>query len=214
MTLLLTGFAPFGGETSNPSWDAIERLGSGTIAGHDVVVRRLPCSFEQAAEELQQALVAVRPSVLICVGQAGGRTRIGLERIAINVDDTVYADEAGYRPVDLPVIPGGPAAYFATVPLKATLGRLQKAGVPVEVSQTAGTFVCNHIFYVALHLAATQYPELKVGLMHVPYSPAQAVAHGGAPSMSLTMMRDAVSIAAEVALTTDHDQLLAAGSRH
>ncbi|GGE42647.1 pyrrolidone-carboxylate peptidase [Agaricicola taiwanensis] len=213
MSVLLTGFAPFAGETVNPSWDAIERLSTGTIAGHAVETLRLPCVFQLAAERLEEAIAATTPSVVISVGQAGGRSRIGIERVAINIDDCRHADESGAQPVDAPVVANGPDAYFATVPVKSILARLMKAGIPAEVSNTAGTFVCNHVFYLARHLAETRLPDMKVGFLHVPFSPLQAVARE-APSMSVTMMRDAVALATEVALTSNGDILLAAGSSH
>lgn len=214
MTLLLSGFEPFAGETVNPSWDAIAHLGSGLIAGHQVVTLRLPCVFDHAVSVLQTQMVEIQPAVVLCVGQAGGRSRIGIERVALNVMDAPIPDELGNQPVDVPVIASGPAGYFATIPVKSALARVRNAGIPAEVSNSAGTFVCNAVFYAALHLAEVRALPIKVGFIHVPFSPAQAVLHGGAPSMGVAIMRDAVVLAAEAALTQSTDLLMGAGSSH
>ena len=184
VTVLLTGFEPFGGEPINPSWEAVRTLDGWQAPGFRVVAAQLPCVFVAEREALAALMARHQPACVIAVGQAGGRADISLERVAINVDDARMPDNAGHQPIDEPVVPGGPAAYFSTLPIKAIVHRLRGEGLPASVSQTAGTFVCNHVFYAALHLAAQQ-PGLRAGFVHIPYLPEQAARHAGAASMSL-----------------------------
>ena len=180
--VLLTGFDPFGGSTLNPSWLAVSALHGKQICGHKVVAAQLPTVYGESIKALRQLLRQHRPALVVCVGQAGGRRSISLERVAINVNDAPLADNAGAQPVDTPVVPNGPAAYFSTLPIKPMLETLQQQGLPVEVSQTAGTFVCNHVFYGLMHeLATTQsLRHTRGGFIHVPWLPEQ-----GSPSMPL-----------------------------
>ena len=150
--ILLTGFEPFGGESTNPSWSAAREAAALLRAeGLDAQAVELPCVFGDAIRALEAALEQYRPELVVCAGQAGGRPRISLERIAINCDDARIPDNAGNSPVDRPVVDGGPAAYFSTLPVKAALAALTAAEIPAEVSQTAGTYVCNHVFYGLMH---------------------------------------------------------------
>lgn len=212
-TVLLTGFAPFGGETSNPSWDAVQRLAGKSVRGHRIVTRCLPCTFGASLRELRAAIRETRPALVLCVGQAGGRSQLSLERIAINIDDARIPDNAGARPIDEPVVADGPAAYFSDLPIKAMLAALRAAGLPAEVSQTAGTYVCNHVFYGLMH-ALRRSPGVRGGFVHIPYSPAQAAQHPGAPSLPIEVVSEGLRIALATALSTDVDQRLAAGSEH
>ncbi|AUH50325.1 pyroglutamyl-peptidase I [Chromobacterium sp. ATCC 53434] len=208
-TVLLTGFEPFGGESVNPSWEAVRRLDGEQIAGARVVARRLPCVFGAALDELRRQLDALRPELAIAVGQAGGRPDITLERVAINVDDARIADNAGHQPVDRPVAADGPAAYFATLPIKAIVAGLRENGIPASVSQSAGTFVCNHVMYGLLHHGGP-----RAGFIHIPFLPEQAAQHPGAPSMRLDDCVAALRLAVEVALTRPEDIRLADGATH
>ncbi|MEL1264059.1 pyroglutamyl-peptidase I [Pseudoxanthomonas putridarboris] len=212
-TILLTGFQPFGGERENPSWQAVRALHGARIGGHRVVARELPVVFGDALKALRAALRETRPALAICVGQAGGRAQISLERVAINVDDARIPDNAGRQPVDVPVVAGGPAAYFATLPIKAMRQALCEAGFPAEVSQTAGTFVCNHVFYGLMHALRAQR-HARAGFVHIPYSPAQAAAHPGAPSLPVETVTAALRLALRVALRTPTDMRAAAGAEH
>ena len=212
-TILLTGFAPFGGEELNPSWQAVAALDGERIGGHRVMARLLPVEFGASLDALRVALEHVRPALVLCVGQAGGRAQLSLERVAINVDDARIPDNAGAAPVDAPIAADGPAAYFATLPIKAMLAALREAGIPAEVSQTAGTYVCNHVFYGLMHaLRAT--PGVRGGFVHIPYSPQQAARHAGAPSLALETVVQALRIALETAIDTAADRRLAAGAEH
>jgi pyroglutamyl-peptidase len=199
LTVLLTGFDPFGGESLNPSWQAVQSLHHQHIAGHQVVAAQLPTVFDASLLELDRLLGEHRPALVICVGQAGGRGAISLERVAINVNDARIPDNACAQPVDTPVVAGGPAAYFTSLPIKAMLQALQREGLPAEVSQTAGTFVCNHVFYGLMHLLATRRGT-RGGFIHVPWLPEQ-----GQPCMATgDLVRGLrVAIAAALATTTD-----------
>ena len=210
-TVLLTGFAPFGGEEANPSWQAAAALDGERIAGHRVAARLLPVEFGASLDALRAALDEVRPALVLCVGQAGGRAQLSLERVAINVDDARIPDNAGAAPIDEPIAADGPAAYFATLPIKAMLAALREAGIPAEVSQTAGTYVCNHVFYGLMHaLRAT--PGVRGGFLHIPYSPEQAARHPGAPSLPVDTVVDGLRVALRTAVATSADRRLAAGA--
>jgi pyroglutamyl-peptidase len=184
MQALVTGFEPFGGDAINPAGEALARLSPrlGTLA---IATRLLPTVFGRAIEALEAAIAETDPDIVLGVGLAGGRAALSLERVALNIDDARIADNAGQQPVDTPIIPDGPAAYFTNLPIKAAAAALREAGLPAIVSNTAGTFVCNHLFYGVMHLAATSRPEMRGGFLHVPYLPSQAAAIDGAPSMAL-----------------------------
>ncbi|MFC4728207.1 pyroglutamyl-peptidase I [Coralloluteibacterium thermophilus] len=212
-TLLLTGFAPFGGETENPSWLAVRPLDGALIDGYRVVAVELPVVFGEALRALEAALDRHAPALVLCVGQAGGRAQVSLERVAINVDDARIPDNAGNLPVDTAVIEGGPAAYFSNLPIKAMREAARAAGVPCEISQTAGTFVCNHVFYGLMH-ALRERPGVRGGFVHIPYSPQQAAAHAGAPSLPVELATRALRAMLETALRTGEDVRIAAGATH
>lgn len=211
--VLLTGFDPFGGESINPSWEAVRRLHGSSIDGHRIVAEQLPTCFGLSLRRLRAALKRHAPVLTICVGQAGGRANLSLERVAINVDDARIADNAGARPIDTPIVRRGPAAYFSSLPIKAQLQALQAAGVPVEISQTAGTFVCNHVFYGLMHaLRAT--PQRRGGFVHIPFLPEQAARHGDAPSLALDETVRGLQLIVQTALATRRDIALGAGATH
>jgi pyroglutamyl-peptidase len=160
--VLITGFEPFGDHRVNASWEAVRLLAD------EFDTRLLPCVFGAATDELRDAIDQIEPDVVLCTGLADDRTQVSIERVAINVDDTRIPDNAGAQPVDRPIVPDGPAAYFATIPVRACFAGVRAAGVPVEVSNSAGTFVCNHVLYGLLHHAATRRPGLRGGFVHVP----------------------------------------------
>ena len=209
--MLVTGFDPFDGAALNPSWLAALALDGRRISGHKVLAAQLPTVFGRSRVELSALLKQHRPKLVLCLGQAGGRSAISLERIAINVDDARIADNAGEKPIDRPIVPGAPAAYFTSLPVKAMLTALQKAGIAAEVSQTAGTFVCNHVFYGLMHELATRRALRKTrgGFVHMPFLPEQ-----GAPSMALEDMVRGLRIAIRCALNTGQDVSVAAGANH
>ncbi|HVZ45985.1 MAG TPA: pyroglutamyl-peptidase I [Ramlibacter sp.] len=207
--VLVTGFDPFGGQSVNPSWQAVQALHGTHILGHPLIGAQLPTTFAGSVQALRESLRQHRPTLVLCTGQAGGRARLSLERVAINVDDARIPDNAGAQPVDAPVIDGAPAAYFTTLPIKAMLAALTHAGIEAEVSQTAGTFVCNHVFYALMHELATdpRWRKTRGGLIHVPFLPEQ-----GQPSMRLARIVQGLKVAAECALATRRDIRMEAGA--
>jgi pyroglutamyl-peptidase len=215
-TLLLTGFEPFGGERLNPTALVAEALHGQFLAGAQVQAAVLPCAFGSALDALDAALAATRPALVLALGQAAGRAAFTPERVAINVDDARIADNAGARPVDRPVVPGAPAAYFSTLPIKAMVAALRAEGWPAEVSQTAGTFVCNHVFFALMHQLHTR-PALggvRGGFMHVPLLPEQAAAGplAGEPAIELADQVEAVKLALQAAWVNKRDLALAGGA--
>lgn len=210
--VLLTGFEPFAGDRLNPSALIVEALAGTDIEGARIEARILPCVFGRAITELVRAVEATSPRVVIALGQAGGRAGITVERVAINVDDARIPDNAGAQPIDQPIVPGGPAAYFSTLPIKAMVAALQRQGVAAAVSQTAGTFVCNHVFYGLRHHLADR-PSVRAGFVHVPWLPEQAAARPGDPSLPLAQQIEAVRVLTAVALTAAESRLTG-GAEH
>lgn len=212
--ILLTGFEPFGGETVNPSWEAAQRAAALLTAdGEPAAAVQLPCVFGDSLEVLAGAIGVRNPFLVLCVGQAGGRPAISLERVAINVDDARIPDNAGNQPVDEPVRAGGPAAYFSTLLLKRSLQALTDAGLPAAVSQTAGTYVCNHVFYGLMDLLARAGSSARAGFIHVPFSTPQAEAHR-APGMPVEDMAAALVIIARASAAAGADARKPAGAEH
>ena len=209
--ILITGFEAFGGETTNPSAEIARALDGRVIAGRPVIGVVLPCVFGARLAELRRQVRAGRPAVVICVGQAGGRAEITPERVAINIEDARIADNAGVRPVDRPVVRGGPAAYWSTLPIKAIVAALRRRGIPAGVSQTAGTFVCNHVFYGLMHVLRRER-GVRGGFVHVPFLPKQAP--HGQPSLTREKMIEAIALAAEVTVTTRREVRVAGGQTH
>lgn len=203
MKILVTGFEPFGGDAINPSWEVAQALDGDSIGGAQIVARRLPCVFQQALHELRQQLNELKPDLVLALGQAGGRCDFSVERVAINVDDARIPDNAGAQPVDTPVVSGAPAAYFSTLPIKAMVAGLRLAGLPASVSQSAGTFVCNHVFYGLQHELAGS--DTRGGFMHIPYLPEQAASKPGQPSLPLSTLINGVRLALMLALQHDVD---------
>jgi len=184
MQALVTGFEPFGGDSVNPSFEALALLPA-DLGDLTIATQVLPCRFGAALSALERAIAATAPDIVLGVGLAGGRSELSLERVAINVDDARIADNGSQQPVDRPIVPDGPAAYFATLPIKSAVAAMREAGLPAAVSNSAGTFVCNHVFYGLMHLAATRFPAVRAGFLHVPYLPSQAARLPGTPSMAL-----------------------------
>ncbi|HUR89171.1 MAG TPA: pyroglutamyl-peptidase I [Ramlibacter sp.] len=208
-SVLVTGFEPFGPDNLNPSWMAAQALHGRMAGGHRIIGAQLPTVFGAAIRALRDEMMRHKPVLVLAVGQAGGRSAISLERVAINVNDARIPDNAGAQPVDTAIVAGAPAAYFTTLPIKAMLKALLDAGIAAEVSQTAGTFVCNHVFYGLMHELATsrQFKGTRGGFVHVPYLPAQ-----GQPSMPLDRIVAGLKAGIECALKTHHDIRKEAGA--
>ena len=195
--VLVTGFDAFCGEKTNPSWEICTQLPK-SIAGLRIETARVPCEFRRAIEVVAEAIERHRPSLVVCLGQAGGRAHLSVERVAINVDDARVEDNAGSRPIDEPIAASGPPAYFATLPIKAMVEGMRSAGVPAEVSNSAGTYVCNHLMYGVLHYLANRTPpplgggqgegRVRAGFIHVPFSEVQVIDKPAVAAMSLATM--------------------------
>ena len=215
-TILLTGFEPFGGESVNPSWEIARALDGWICEGRVVRAARLPCAFGDALKTLDDALAAHRPELVVCLGQAGGRTEISLERAALNVDDARIPDNLGRQPIDAAVVADGPAAYFSTLPIKAIARDVREAGVAAAVSNTAGTFVCNHVFYALMHRLATvpALAQARGGFVHVPYTPEQVTHRPGVPAMALATQVEGIRQALRSAVLTRADVRETAGREH
>lgn len=211
-TVLLTGFEPFNKEAVNPAWEAVRALDGWRGDGYVVKAVQLPCVFGDAIIAMGEAIAQAGPALVIAVGQAGGRVDMSVERVAINVDDAPIMDNARRQLVDAPVVAGGPAAYFSTLPIKAIVATLRADGIPASVSQTAGTFVCNHVFYGLMHRTAGT--QVKAGFIHIPYLPEQAARHPGTASMALAEVVRGLKIALEVVLKTSTDAHEAGGATH
>ena len=208
--VLVTGFMPFGGERTNPSWEIVKALPE-MISGYRIEKLRVPTVFGKAIDATVKAIDAMQPEIILCFGQAGGRSHMGVERVAINVDDARIADNAGNRMIDEPIRADGPAAYFCTVPIKAMVAAMAKAGVPAEISNTAGTFVCNHLIYGVLHHIATDMKATRAGFVHVPFLESQVVDKVGTASMSLPTMIVGAKAAIMAAIKYKTDLKLSGG---
>jgi pyroglutamyl-peptidase len=204
MKALVTGFEPFGGDSLNPSFEALPQLPA-RLGELTIETQVLPCRFGVAIATLEEAIGAAKPGIVLSVGLAGGRSELSLERVAINVDDARIADNGGNQPVDRRIVPDGPAAYFASLPIKAAVVAMREAGLPAVVSNTAGTFVCNHVFYGLMHLAATRFPSIRAGFLHVPYMPSQAARLPGTPSMALDQIVRGIEIILSVTAARTDD---------
>lgn len=211
--VLLTGFEPFDGADVNPSWEVARLVAADPPEGLLVTAVRLSCVFGRAAEELRAAVRECAPDLVVCLGQAAGRPDVTVERVAINVDDARIPDNAGARPVDAPVVPGGPAAYFATLPVKACVAAVRAAGLPASLSHTAGTFVCNHVFYALMHLLATERPGVRGGFVHIPALPEQ-VLDRAQPSLPADVVAHALRALLTAAAITSADLRVPEGATH
>lgn len=201
--IVVTGFEPFGGETINPALESVKQLKNWHVDGYQVEVREIPTVFGLSYDRLIQAIEETNPDIVICVGQAGGRPDITVERVAINVNDASIPDNEHNQPVDTPVVEGGPVAYWSTLPLKAMVKDMKESGIPASVSQTAGTFVCNHLFYGLMHYLAHSEKAIRGGFIHIPFLPEQAVYHPGKPHMSLETIVQGLKVA--IASTVKHE---------
>lgn len=184
MKILVTGFDPFGGEKVNPALEAVKSLPS-VIQGAEIRWVEIPTVFYQSAEVLEAEIVRHQPDVVLCIGQAGGRASLTPERVAINQDDARIPDNQGNQPIDTPIRLDGEAAYFSTLPIKAMVQAIKEVGLPATVSNTAGTFVCNHLMYQTLYLADKKFPHMRAGFMHIPYMTEQVINKPNTASMNL-----------------------------
>lgn len=183
MKILVTGFDPFGGEETNPAIESVKRIDE-NIEGAEIIKLEIPTVFHKASDVVEAKIKEVKPDVILSVGQAGGRYGITVERVAINEDDARIEDNEGNQPIDVKIREDGAPAYFASLPIKAMVEEIKKENIPASVSNSAGTFVCNHIMYQDLYLAE-KYGNIKAGFIHVPFLTEQVVDKPNTASMSL-----------------------------
>ena len=195
--VLLTGFEPFAGASVNPSWDAVEKVATEWDGGAQVVARRLPVEFDAAPLLLLSWIADLAPDVVIAAGVAEGRSEISIERIAINLDDAAIPDNAGRQPIDIEAIPGAAEAAWSTLPVKEIVAEIRAAGLPASLSLSAGTFVCNHVFY-ALQLAL-RGRRVPSGFIHVPATPEMQLGPS-VPTLTVAQIAAALGIAVSVAV--------------
>ena len=212
--VLVTGFGPFGGEPINPALEAIKLLEGRIVGGCRVVTRELPVTRFEAIDAIVKHIWDTDPALVLAVGQAGGRLEITPERVAINVDDYRIPDNGGFQPIDEPIVAGGPAAYWSTLPIKAMVVAMRGAGIPASVSNSAGTFVCNHLFYGLMHQLAKAGGKIRGGFVHIPYLPEQAARIGSQPSMAVETIVKGLEVAVETAITHENDISVGDGRTH
>lgn len=194
MKVLITGFDPFGGEKINPAWEAVKKLPE-KIDDIEVIKVQIPTVFKKSANELFAAIDRVNPDVVICVGQAGGRFDISIERVGINIEDGRIPDNEGYQPIDTKIFEDGENAYFTSLPIKAMVHDMQNEGIPASVSNTAGTYVCNHLMYSLLYyLNKKGLTNVRGGFIHVPFIPEQVIDKKNTPYMSLDVIAKGLEI--------------------
>lgn len=199
--LLLTAFEPFGGEGLNPSLETARRMEKIDFPGTLVRVAELPVDRYRAVSTALELIRAGRPDIVIMLGEAGARYRVNPERVAINIDDFRIPDNAGNQPKDEPIIEGGPAGYFSTLPIRAIVDRINKAHIPAAISNSAGAHLCNRLFYSVMHAISVEGLSTKAGFIHVPYLHEQAIGkYPDVPSMSRESLIEAMRIAIEVSL--------------
>ena len=189
--LLITGFQPFDGESVNPALEVAKGLQGKTINGYEVIAREIPVVRFEALKAVQATIEELRPDAVITIGQAGGRPDITVERVGINIDDFRIPDNKGNQPIDEPVVAGGPVAYWATLPIKKMVANVKAQGIPASVSNSAGTYVCNHLLYGLLHYLTTQgKTAIPAGFIHIPYLPEQMAVRSGKDAQVATMSLD------------------------
>lgn len=212
MKLLLTAFDPFGGSAINPAQEAV-KLVADRIGDVEVIKLEVPTVFRKSIAAVTAAIDAVRPDAVLCIGQAGGRYGLTPERVAINLDDASIPDNEGNQPIDAPIMDDGAPAYFSTLPIKAMVAAIREAGLPASVSNTAGTFVCNHLMYGVLYTVAKQHPDIRGGFMHVPLIPSQTLQHP-APSMNQQDIARGIEAAIAAIARFDTDIAAVEGKTH
>ncbi|MGX6979790.1 pyroglutamyl-peptidase I [Vagococcus elongatus] len=213
MKILVTGFDPFGGEPVNPAIESVKRLPE-IINGAQIITLEIPTVVKKSLAKIEEAVAKHNPDVILSVGQAGGRPDIIVERIGINVDDCRIPDNEGNQPIDEPVCEDGPAAYFVNLPIKAMVANIRAGNIPASISNTAGTFICNHVTYGVQHLVQTKFPGKRSGFIHIPFLPEQVIDKNGIPSMSLDVIVEGLVYAIEAIVDNDTDIKMTGGTTH
>ena len=213
MKVLVTGFDPFGGEPINPAWEAVKAM-KDTIAGAEIVKMQIPTVVGKSIEKIHQKMKELQPDLVISVGQAGGRFGVTPERVAINVTDARIPDNEGNQPIDEPIFSDGPAAYFSNLPVKAMVQAIKDAGYPSVLSNSAGTYICNHVMYGILYYIEKEFPNVRGGFIHVPYAPSQVVNKPSTPSMALADNTASLEAAVAAAVSSKEDIRAVGGEIH
>ena len=211
MKILVTGFDPFGGENINPAIESVKLLPD-TIKGVEIIKLEIPTVIGKSLQKIEEAIQQHQPDMILSIGQAGGRSDITVERIGINVDDCRIKDNEGNQPIDRPVFADGETAYFSNLPIKAMVQEIRKEGIPASISNSAGTFVCNHVLYGVRYLIEKRYPGKKSGFIHIPYLPSQVVDKSNQASMALPVIVKALEAAIYAMIQHDQDITLSEGT--
>ncbi len=204
MKVLITGFDPFGGEKINPAWEAVKGI-KDTIEGAKIIKLEIPTVFNKSIEKVKEAMELEKPDIVLCIGQAGGRYDITIERVAINVDDARIEDNEGNQPIDIPVFEDGENAYFSNLPIKAMVEEIKGQGIPASISNSAGTFVCNHIMYGVLYHINKTYKNMRGGFIHVPFINEQVLDKKNQPYMPVEHISKALESAIKAAVINNED---------
>lgn len=213
MKILVSGFDPFGGEKINPAIESVKLLPD-EIKGAKIIKVEIPTVARKSLKKLEEVIEIEKPDVVLSVGQAGGRTDISVERVGINIDDFRIKDNEGNQPIDEKIAKDGPDAYLVTIPIKAMVQKMIENKIPASVSNTAGTFVCNHVCYGMAHLASTKYPNMRTGFVHIPFLPEQVVDKRNMPSMPLELIAKGLEYAIEAIVENKEDIKIEGGATH
>ena len=213
MKVLVTGFDPFGGESINPAWEAVKVI-KDEIAGAEVVKMQIPTVVGKSIAKIHDKMVEINPDIVIAVGQAGGRFGVTPERVAINVTDARIPDNEGNQPIDEPIFADGDAAYFSNLPVKAMVQEIKNAGYPTSLSNTAGTYICNHVMYGILYYIQKEFPNVRGGFIHVPFAASQVINKPNTPSMAIADITAAIEAAIKAAVEHQADIKAIGGETH
>lgn len=214
MKVLVTGFDPFDGESVNPAFEAVKLLPD-KIADAEIIKLEIPTVFTRSAEVVEKAIEEYQPDIVLSIGQAGGRSCVTVEKVAINLAEARIPDNDGEQPIDQALREDGDTAYFATVPVKAMVANMRKHGIPAHISYTAGTFVCNSVMYHVLYLLDKKFPGVHGGFIHVPYESSQVVDKpNGTPFMPVDQIAKALEYAIEAAVKGETGEEVVAGETH
>lgn len=213
MKVLITGFDPFGGESINPAWEAVKKVRD-EIAGAEIVKMQIPTVVGKSIRKVHDKMVEIHPDIVISVGQAGGRFGVTPERVAINVTDARIPDNEGHQPIDEVIFEDGDTAYFSNLPVKAMVQAIKDAGYPSSLSNTAGTYICNHVMYGILYYIHKEFPEVRGGFIHVPYAASQVVNKPNTPSMAIADITAALEAAISAAVKNETDVKAVGGEIH
>ena len=214
MKLLLTAFDPFGGETINPAYEAVKLLPD-EISGAKIIKKEIPTVFQKGPEAVYEEIQSSKPDYVLCIGQAGGRSQVTPEWVGINFRNARIADNEGNQPLSGPIFEDGENAYFSSLPIKAMVAEIRKADIPASVSNSAGTFVCNHLMYGVLYTIAKKYPSMCGGFMHVPFITSQVVNRPtNTPSLSLDTIVKGIEAACKAIAENTEDIVAIEGHTH